>query len=91
MTEDLGSLRAEIEKIDLEIAELIRRRMSLAEDVARVKLAEGLPIVNEKAEEKVYRRYSEAAERYGLRKETMESVARLLIAEALWREQQITP
>ena len=90
MTRDLGLLRADIERIDGEIAELIERRMELAEEVARTKIAEGLPIVNEQAERKVRDRYREAAEKYGLRIETMESIAGLLISEAVWREERVT-
>jgi chorismate mutase/prephenate dehydratase len=90
MTRDLGLLRADIERIDGEIAELIERRMELAEEVAKTKMAEGLPIVNQQAEAKVYDRYRRAAENYGLRIETMESIARLLISEAVWREERVT-
>ena len=89
MNKDLEALRAEIAEIDAEIASLIDRRIRAAEEVARVKMAEGLPIVNEKAEARVYERYAESARRYGIRESTMESVARLLISEAVYREEII--
>lgn len=90
MTKDLETLRAEISDIDAKIAELIDMRLRAAEQVAMAKREQGLPIVNEKAEEKVYERYAVAAERYGIRPEAMEAIARILIAEAVRREEQVT-
>lgn len=89
MSKDLESLRAEIADIDAGIAELIDRRLKAAEQVALAKEEQGLPIVNPKAEERVYARYAEAAERYGIRPETMRALAELLISEAVFREEEI--
>ena len=89
MAGNLDTLRKEIEDIDARIAELIDQRTRVAEDVARVKMEQDLPIVNPQAEERVHERYRKAAERYGLREETMVSVARLLISEAVFREEEI--
>ena len=90
MDKDLEALRAEIAGIDADIAELIGRRMKAAEHVASVKKREGLPIVNPEAEERVVQRYRDAAERLGISPEAMESVARILIAEAVRREEEVT-
>ncbi len=90
MTEDLDTIRAEISDIDARIAELIGMRLKAAERVAMAKKDLDLPIVNEKAEERVYERYAKAAEKYGVRPEAMESIARILIAEAVLREERVT-
>ena len=87
--EDLESLRKRIADVDAQIAELIARRLELAEMVAETKRESGLPIVDPQVEAKVIQRYRDAAERYGIGADSMESIARILISEAVAREKKV--
>jgi len=86
---DLELLREEILRTDMEIIDLISRRTDLAEQVGRNKMENGLPIRNIAVEEKVVRRYRDAAESSGINPDTLEKVARALIQEAVDREAQV--
>ena len=87
--EDLESLRKRIADVDAQIAELIARRLELAEMVAETKRESGLPIVDPQVEAKVIQRYRDAAERYSIGADSMESIARMLISEAIAREKKV--
>ncbi len=86
---DLELLREEILRTDIEIIDLISRRTDLAEQVGRNKVENGLPIRNIAVEEKVVKRYRDAAESSGINPDTLEKVARALIQEAVDREAQV--
>jgi chorismate mutase len=49
----LDTVRAEISRVDTEILRLIVRRQHLAEKIARIKIAEGIPIHDQIRTEKV--------------------------------------
>ena len=87
--EDLESLRKRIAEVDAQIAELIAKRLELAEMVAETKKESGLPIVDSQVEAKVVQRYRDAGERYGIGADSMESIARILISEAVAREKKV--
>ena len=87
--EDLESLRKRIADIDAQIAGLIAKRLELAEMVAETKKELDLPIVNPQVEDAVVKRYRDAAERYGIGADSMESIARILISEAVAREKKV--
>lgn len=75
----LDELREEIEAIDRELVELIARRTYVADSVARVKAADGLPIVDEAQEERVLERAVANAERFGVDAGHVRDIFRLLI------------
>ena len=87
--EDLESLRKRIADRDAQIAGLIAKRLELAEMVAETKKELDLPIVNPQVEDAVVKRYRDAAERYGIGADSMESLARILISEAVAREKKV--
>ena len=50
---DLSEIRHKIDTVDDQLLELFLQRMALAEDVARYKKANGLPILNTAREQEV--------------------------------------
>jgi chorismate mutase/prephenate dehydratase len=55
----LDELRSEIDKVDDGIFELFAKRMQLADDIARVKIDEGLPILNNSREQEIINKISD--------------------------------
>lgn len=83
---DLEELRADIRDVDAEITDLIAKRMKIAELIGAEKLRQGQAIRNASVEEKVIARYRSAGEANGVLPDTMETIARALIREAVDRE-----
>jgi len=75
----LDELRAEIESIDRELVELIAQRTYVADTIARVKEAEGLPTVDEDQEQRVMDRAGENADRFDVESNLVKAIFRLLI------------
>ena len=75
----LGELRDEIQEIDRDIVELIARRTYVADTIARVKKAEGLPTTDEKQEDRVMERAGENAARFDVDANLVKAIFRLLI------------
>ena len=76
---DLEELREEIQGIDRDIVELIARRTYVADSIAQVKEAEGLPTTDEKQEERVMDRAGENAEQFDVDSNLVKAIFRLLI------------
>ncbi|WP_254768600.1 chorismate mutase [Salinilacihabitans rarus] len=76
---DLDELREEIREIDRDIVELIARRTYVADTIARVKSAEGLPTTDEKQEVRVMERAGENADRFDVDANLVKAIFRLLI------------
>ena len=76
---DLDELREEIQEIDRDIVELIARRTYVADSIAQVKEAEGLPTTDEKQEERVMDRAGENAEQFDVDSNLVKAIFRLLI------------
>ncbi len=86
---DLDELRGEINRTDLEIIELVAKRIGIAQRIGEYKIANGLPIRDIAVEGKVIDRYRDAAEAADINPDTLEAVARALIREAVDREARI--
>ena len=63
---DLAPLRAEIERLDTELVQLIARRVRLARDVGEAKLGAGMPTLDPTREATVVRRAVTLAREAGL-------------------------
>lgn len=50
---ELEDVRAELDRVDRELVRLFERRMALSREVARCKLAHGLPVLDAAREEQV--------------------------------------
>ena len=57
----LDSLRREIDKLDLEILELLQRRMALVEQIAFLKRQAGVEVQDAAREEAIFRRLAREA------------------------------
>ena len=78
-TRDLQSIREAIEEIDREILAQIRRRMSIVEDVAAVKLQAAYPFRDEPREDQVLQRVRHAAVEQGLDAHEIERLYRVIL------------
>ncbi|MFP9193973.1 chorismate mutase [Natronosalvus vescus] len=76
---DLEELREEIQEIDSDIVELIARRTYVADTIAQVKDAEGLPTTDESQETRVMDRAGENADRFDVDANLVKAIFRLLI------------
>jgi chorismate mutase / prephenate dehydratase len=88
-TPDLETLRVGIERIDAEILDALRRRMDLADDIARSKLAAASPLRDPKREDLVLRRVRESATSYGLDPHEIERIYRLIMDMSVARQQSL--
>lgn len=75
----LEELRDEIREIDRELVELIARRTYVADSIAQVKEAEGLPTVDETQEQRVMDRAGENADHFDVDPNLVKAIFRLLI------------
>ncbi|USZ72568.1 chorismate mutase [Natronosalvus halobius] len=76
---DLQELREEIQDIDQDLVELIARRTYVADTIAKVKAAEGLPTTDETQEARVMERAGENANRFDVDDNLVKAIFRLLI------------
>src|SRR3712207_5368134 len=86
---DLDTLRSDIERIDQEILDALRRRMDLADDIARAKLAAASPFRDPRREDLVLRKVREAAATHGLDPHEIERIYRLLMDMSVARQQAL--
>lgn len=86
---DLETLRIGIERIDAEILDALRRRMDLADDIARTKVAAASPLRDPKREDLVLRRVREAATSHGLDPHEIERIYRLIMDMSVARQQSL--
>jgi chorismate mutase/prephenate dehydratase len=86
---DLEAVRVAIESIDEEILDALRRRMDLADDVARAKLAAAAPFRDQRREDLLLRRIRTRAAEHGLDPHEVERVWRLFIDMSVARQQAL--
>ncbi|WP_342374320.1 bifunctional chorismate mutase/prephenate dehydratase [Myxococcus stipitatus] len=86
---DLGALRDAIEAIDEEILDALRRRMDLADDVARSKLATAAPLRDQRREDLLLRRIRTRAAEHKLDPHEVERIWRLVIDMSVARQQAL--
>ncbi|ADO71441.1 prephenate dehydratase [Stigmatella aurantiaca] len=86
---DINQLRADIERIDTEIMDALRRRMSLADDIARTKLADASPLRDPPREEMVLHKVREVATAHGLDPHEIERIYRLIMDMSVSRQQSL--
>ena len=75
----LEELRAEIREIDRDIVELIARRTYVADTIAQVKEANGLPTTDEQQEQRVMDRAGDNASQFDVDDNLVKAIFRLLI------------
>ena len=86
---NLEAVRVAIERIDEEILDALRRRMDLADDVARAKLAAAAPFRDQRREDLLLRRIRTRAAEHGLDPHEVERIWRLFIDMSVARQQAL--
>ncbi|AEI66672.1 bifunctional chorismate mutase/prephenate dehydratase [Corallococcus macrosporus] len=86
---DLDRIRTSIERIDEEILDALRRRMALADDVARAKLAAAAPFRDQRREDLLLRRIRTRAAEHGLDPHEVERIWRLFIDMSVARQHEL--
>ncbi|WIG96826.1 bifunctional chorismate mutase/prephenate dehydratase [Myxococcus sp. SDU36] len=86
---DLDLIRTSIEGIDEEILDALRRRMALADDVARAKLAAAAPFRDQRREDLLLRRIRTRAAEHGLDPHEVERIWRLFIDMSVARQHEL--
>ncbi|GLZ31505.1 hypothetical protein Lesp02_36930 [Lentzea sp. NBRC 105346] len=87
--EILRPFRERIEVLDGRLAELIADRLKVCSEVARVKKAEGIPMMQPDRVAAVRAAYAERGRALGVSPDFMSELARLLIDEACRLEDEI--
>ncbi len=85
----LEEIREEIEEIDREIIELIKKRTAYAEEIARVKHENDLPIRDEKQNKEVLSRATEIAVEKGIDTGSVKKVFETLIEMNIERQENM--
>ena len=80
---NLEELRGMISGIDLEILNLMKKRLDLAKEVGLYKIENKKEVVDPSVEETVAERYRAFAEKNGMNPEYAEEVCRVLIRESV--------
>ncbi|AKQ66854.1 Chorismate mutase I [Myxococcus hansupus] len=86
---DLDAIRTSIERIDEEILDALRRRMDLADDVAKAKLAAAAPFRDQRREDLLLRRIRTRAAEHGLDPHEVERIWRLFIDMSVARQHEL--
>lgn len=82
MSKSLEELRIEIDRIDSGLLGLLRERMALMPEVARVKVSAGMPVFQPGRESALIEAKRKLALEFGLSPDFVEKVFRLLMQEA---------
>lgn len=85
---DLQALREELEGIDREVLELLRRRLERTEAVAESKLARAVPFRDEEREDLVLTRVRRSAVELGIDPRSVERLYRLIMAMSISHQQR---
>lgn len=78
----IDELRERIEGIDDDIVSLIGKRMDISREIGRIKSETGMPIIDSAVEAVVMERYRDLALKYGIDRDLMESVCKLIIEQS---------
>lgn len=80
---ELDALRAEIDRIDSDITDLVAMRNDVAREIALVKRKDGLPVKSSGREREVIASFVRAGNAARVSKKTVTSIARSLISESI--------
>lgn len=88
-TESLNELRAEIDKIDNALLELLAHRMRISRDIGRYKKEHGMPILQAQRYEEILARRADQAVQLGMGREFMRSVLQHIHEESVHQQMAI--
>lgn len=83
MREDLEALRAEIDRIDEALVEMISRRIEVSKRIGVIKRASGLPTRDPAREDEVEKRWIDLSRKMGVPEDLARSIVRLLIQHSI--------
>jgi monofunctional chorismate mutase len=87
----LANLRSEINTLDNELLDLLSRRFNVTHEVGKVKVANRLPIKDEKREVFMFDRITTLAKKKGLDPQVAENVLRVICQESVNVNQRLAP
>lgn len=88
-TENLTELRAQIDKIDDELLELLARRMRVSRDIGQYKKEHDMPILQTRRYEELLARRAEQAVYLGMDREFMRSVLQAIHEESVRQQMEV--
>ena len=83
----LNNYRKEFDKVDLQILELLKKRMKLSKEVGKYKKQNGLSVLDAKREQEIYTKLKKYANEKGLDEKFVEKLFKLIIKQS--RKEQI--
>ncbi len=86
---NLDDLRKEIAALDIQLLELVAKRISLARSIGELKQEKGLPVRNLGVEGEVRKRHQRVASELGLDPRAVDSISSILIQEAIEEQASI--
>ena len=88
-TESLTELRAQIDKIDDELLELLARRMRVSRDIGQFKKEHNMPVLQAQRYEELLERRAGQAVRLGMEREFMRTVMQAIHEESVRQQMQV--
>ena len=88
-TESLNELRAQIDKLDDELLELLSRRMRISCEIGRYKKEHGMPIFQAQRYEQILERRAAQAVQMGMGREFMRSILQFIHEESVHHQMEI--
>ncbi len=85
----LEEIREHIDRLDTALLLLLAERQSLMPYVAEEKRKKNLPIAHPKREQEIIKEKTELGKKYGLRKEYLEKIYRIIIEESKYIQENI--
>jgi chorismate mutase len=88
-TESLTELRAQIDKIDDELLELLARRMRVSRDIGQFKKEHNMPVLQAQRYEELLERRAGQAVRLGMEREFMRTVMQAIHEESVRQQMEV--
>lgn len=88
-TESLTELRAQIDKLDDKLLELLARRMRVSRDIGQYKKEHDMPVLQAKRYEDLLSRRAAEAERLGMDSEFMRTVLQVIHEESIRQQMEV--
>lgn len=88
---ELDNFRKKINKIDLELFELIKKRMEVSKKIGNFKKQNNLPILDVKREKKIFEKLKKLAEEKNLDKAFIKELFELIIKKSKEEQNKLLP
>lgn len=83
ITKELADLRAEIDKVDEELVELLSRRFRITAEVAKLKATQNMQAIDVDREAQQIQRLNDLALRYGVNPELVAHIFRIIVSDVV--------